>query len=97
MVLLAQNDCGAVPGDHVEITLEESGFLSATLLLYGVPLAVFLLSMLMASQLFSQESVVFLISLLLLAITYGVLHAVTKKMNRSRYTPRAVRVLNSPQ
>ena len=97
MVLLAQNDCGAVPGDQVEITLEESGFLSATLLLYGVPLIVFLLSMLIASQLLSQESAVFLISLLLLAITYGVLHVMTKKMNRSRYTPRAVRILTSAQ
>ena len=96
MVLLAQNDCGAVPGDHVEITLEESGFLSATLLLYGCLLQSFLLSMLMASQLFSQESVVFLISLLLLAITYGVLHAVTKKNEPQPLHPRAVRVLNSP-
>lgn len=39
MRVTAQNACGALPGDTVRVELRTESFLSAALILYGIPLA----------------------------------------------------------
>lgn len=92
MTLFAINDCGAHIGDQVEIQIRESGELSASLLLYGAPLAVFLLGILIFNYFFS-ETVALLLSLALIAVSYLIIHILSPRLNRDPYMPRAVRIL----
>ena len=55
MMLFALNDCQADIGDQVQIQIQESGELSASLLLYGIPLAVFLISLVLFTFLSSHS------------------------------------------
>lgn len=93
MTLFALNDCQAQIGDQVEIQIQESGELSASLLLYGVPLATFLLSLFLFNAIFTEIPAL-LLSLLFLAIAYLGIHLLSKHLKRDRYMPRAVRILS---
>lgn len=93
MTLFALNDCQAQIGDQVEIQIQESGELSASLLLYGVPLATFLLSLFLFHAIFAEIPAL-LLSLLFLAISYLGIHLLSKHLKRDRYMPRAVRILS---
>ena len=94
MMLFALNDCQANIGDQVQIQIQESGELSASLLLYGVPLAVFLISLVLFT-LCLPEIPALLLSFLILALSYLVIHFLSKHLNRERYMPRAICILSS--
>lgn len=93
MTLFALNDCHAAIGDRVEIQIQESGELSATLLLYGIPLVLFLAAIFLFS-LFLEEIPTVLLSLAVLALTYLGIHFLSRRLNRDRYLPRAVRIIS---
>lgn len=93
MTLFALNDCHAEPGQQVEVIIQESGELSASLLLYGLPLVVFLISILLFN-LFLSDLWTVLLSLLLVALAYGVLRFLSPRLNRDRYLPRATRIIS---
>ena len=92
MTLFAINDCKASVGDQVEVIIKESGLVSATLWLYGLPLVVFLASILIFAS-FCPEIITLLISFSLLALSYLAVHFISKRLNRDRYMPRAIRVV----
>ena len=92
MTLFALNDCQAAIGDQVQIQIQESGELSASLLLYGIPLAVFLISLVLFA-LFLPEIPALLLSFLILSLAYLAIHFLSKRLNRERYMPRAVLIL----
>ncbi len=90
MQLYALNECQAKPGDNVEIEVAKSGELSSTLLVYGIPLAAFLLSLLILDRLL-PELYTLLVSVAVTLLSYLPVHILSKKLDRTPYMPRAVR------
>ena len=94
MQLKALNHCNAKVGDTVEITLAASKFLSAVMYLYGIPLIVFLLAMIITWQLGTSEPAALGISVLAMAVSWVAVHFITKHINQVSYMPKAVRVIS---
>ncbi len=94
MTTFALNLCGAQIGDRVEIEPGQSRQLTSSLLLYGVPLVVFLGLILILTQ-FCTELAAFGLSCLGIAITYSVLHLISKHLDHTPYTHKAVRIISS--
>ena len=92
MTTYAINACGAEVGDRVEIEPGESRPLFSSLLLYGLPLAVFL-GLIFLGSLFASEAVTVGLALGGMLLTYLILYFLSHKMNTERYTHRAVRIL----
>lgn len=92
MVLYAANLCGAVKGDTVEIEIQKSGGLSASLLLYGAPLLCFLIGILAGSTWFDETGTL-IFALGLTALGYAAVYLICGKLDRSDYLPRAVRII----
>lgn len=92
MTAYALNLCQAQVGDRVEIEPGQSHQLFSSLLLYGVPLAVFL-GLILLCSLFASEAVTLGIALGGLVITYLLLHFLSKKLNHEPYTHKAIRIL----
>jgi len=94
MTTFALNLCGAQIGDRVEIEPGQSRQLTSSLLLYGVPLVVFLGLILILTQL-CTELMAFALSCLGLAITYLLLHFISRHLNHTPYTHKAIRIISA--
>lgn len=91
MELIALNRCHARVGDHVELEIERSGELPASLILYGVPLLSFII-VLILFLLFASELVSFLSAIAAVAISYLLIRRLSAQMNTTRYLPSAVSI-----
>jgi|GEM_PF-2033733 len=92
MVLFAVNECDAKVGDlvMVEIDDNESRALSS-LVLYGIPVLVFVLTIVALSSLL-PELAVFLTAIALTALVYVLIHFLSKK-SAKKHMPKAVKKL----
>lgn len=97
MILTARNDCNAKEGDYVSVAVEQSGFLSAILLLYFIPALAFIAGILIFTQFISNEWISLGLSLILVGITWLIVHRIAPKLKQERYLPVAVKVLDVPQ
>ena len=93
MHLTAKNECDAHVGDHVEISLETTCFLSAVGYLYGIPLITFMVALGAGYAFGLTEGITILIALAVLGITWLIIHFQAKKLNQNRYMPKAIRVV----
>ena len=104
MILEASNECGASTGDWVELELQQDGFLTAVLIMYGFP-CLGLLAGIVAGYFglsrvipgFNREVLSFICGLIALLIC----HFVIKKNNyrwenNKKYTPVAARMAAPP-
>jgi positive regulator of sigma E activity len=92
MTTYALNLCHAKVGDTVEIEPGESHALSSSLLLYGIPLLVFIGLIVLFSQI-TTELYTVLFSILGVALAYFLLHLISKRMDHSSYTHKAIRIV----
>ena len=95
MMLEAENLCMAQPGDLVEISLEESNFLIAVLIMYIIPLAGLLAGIALGYGLggalgMNSEVMALIVGFALLAVTY-----LTIRSNESRFHTRKFRPVAS--
>ena len=97
MLIEAENQCDAKVGDWVEITLSEDGFLSAVLIMYGLPLiglmAGFLLGYFALWPVIpevSRELLSFVLGLGGALLCYLWIHSQKARWETKKYRPAAV-------
>ncbi len=100
MLLEAENLCNAEIGDNVDITLEEADFMKAVLIMYGIPFACFMTGLLvtyftMTNMGISGADIIsFLVGLVLVVISYLVIHSFEPHFKKDNYVPKAVCVVD---
>ncbi|MDF1617783.1 SoxR reducing system RseC family protein [Petrocella sp. FN5] len=98
MILEAENLCQADVGDLVGISLEESNFLLAVIIMYIIPLFGLLIGLgvgyLVGSQLGVNEEIMSLLfGFMLLGITYLTIRKNEDKFHTRRFRPMAINIV----
>ncbi len=97
MTSFVLNECGAAVGDRVELAPPESSReLVSSLLLYGLPLVLFV-ALLLLGSLFLSEFGSFALGLGGLALGYLAVWLISRKLKAERYMHRAVRVIGKDE
>lgn len=100
MLIRAENVCGAKLGDKVEISLEESDFIKAVLIMYGFPFLMFIVGVFggyYASLYFGingAEYIGFVLGLILVALSYAIVHSQEKRWRSGNFIPKAIAIRN---
>lgn len=94
MILEAQNLCLAEEGDLVEISIEESNFLLAVIIMYIIPLGGLLVGVFLGYLLgkaigVNEEITSLIVGFLLLAATYITIRLNEKRFNTTKFRPIA--------
>lgn len=89
MILEAKNICKAKVGDLVSISLEQSNFLKAVGIMYGIPLIALLLGIGIGYVVSKSDMISLICGLLALAVCYFSIHRISKHMNMDQYRPTA--------
>ncbi|QUH31212.1 SoxR reducing system RseC family protein [Vallitalea guaymasensis] len=103
MIIEAENICNAKEGDEVEISLEQSNFLKAVLIMYTVPLMFlfvglgvgYLISY--AFQLQNVEIIAVICGFALLAISYLIIRSNEDKWRDKKFRPIANNIVRSKE
>lgn len=97
MILKAYNQCGAVIGDKVEIVLEESNFIIAVLIMYGLPFIALVLGTaagIFATKLIGwsyNELIGFGFGVICVIFTYGFIRKKEDYWKSKNFIPKAVK------
>ncbi|MCT4687608.1 SoxR reducing system RseC family protein [Vallitalea sp.] len=103
MIIEAENICDAKEGDEVEISLEQSNFLKAVLIMYTVPLIFlfvglgvgYLISY--ALHLQSVEIIAVIFGFVLLAISYLIIRSNEDKWRDKKFRPVANNIVRTKE
>ncbi len=91
MILTAYNECSASIGDIVEIELSTKAMMTATVIMYVVPLITMFIGFLLGSQI--SDIVGFGLGILFLGITYLSISMFNSKIDKNKYTATAKRIV----
>ena len=100
MLLEAENMCNAQVGDKVDIALEETDFMKAVLIMYGIPFACFVTGLfatyfiLTDFNINNAEIISFVTGILLVLVSYLVIHRFEPHFKKDNYVPKAVNIVN---
>jgi sigma-E factor negative regulatory protein RseC len=99
MLLEAENLCNAEVGDKVDIALEESDFMKAVFIMYGIPFIFFVVGLIGSYFAMAQlgianaELLSFVAGILLVVISYLVIHQFEPHFRKDNYVPKAINVV----
>lgn len=101
-VLEVENICGAEIGETVEISLEESNFLLAVLIMYIIPLISLLIGIGLGYFIgdkigIDQELTALVLGFALLAITYVLIRKNEERFHVKRFRPLAIKIVDDYQ
>lgn len=98
MFVEAENSCEAVTGDWVEIELQDNGFFSAVLVLYGIPMIALVVGLLIGYFIagpmlvqFNTDLVSCVFGIVFTAIAFLWIRSQEKRWADKKYRPIAVR------
>lgn len=103
MFIEANNVCHATKEDWVEIYLEETNFIKAVAIMYGLPLVGLLLGVVIGTFAFRglsngfHDLVSLILGLLGAGIVYTAIHLNEGKFKTKRFRPKAVRIVTEEQ
>lgn len=102
MILEAENLCLAKPGDLVEISLEESNFLVAVIIMYIIPLVGLLAGIALGYVVggyttMNREVMALVFGFTLLAITYLIIRSNERRFNTRKFRPIASNIVKEDQ
>lgn len=98
MMIEAANLCDAEINDNVEIMLEESDFIKAVAIMYGIPFVSFVIGLIggyyisMAVGFGNNEIIGFSIGIIFVLITYFLIKKNEKHWKSKNFIPKAVKV-----
>ena len=101
MLLEAENLCNAKIGDNVEISLEETDFMKAVLIMYGIPFVCFVVGViasyfiLTSLQAANIEIISFIVGLVLVVVSYLIIHRFEPHFKSDNYVPKATAVVEN--
>lgn len=99
MLIKAQNLCDAKIGDCVEIALDSADFYKATLIMYGIPFVMFMLGIFggyygaIKFGVGVPELVGIAAGVVLVIITYLVIHTQEDRFKKGNYVPKAINIV----
>lgn len=99
MIIQAENMCGAGVGNKVDVVLDNADFMRATLIMYGIPFAAFMLGVFAgyygSLRLGTGYNELWGIALgtVLVVISYGIIHTQEDRFKKNNYVPKAVKVV----
>lgn len=99
MIIKAMNLCNASVGDKVDIVLDNADFMKATLIMYGIPFIGFMAGIFagyyisLNMGLNNNEIYGIITGILLVIITYIIIHTQEKRFKKGNYVPKAINIL----
>ncbi len=93
MIITAYNKCNAKVGDNVEIELNTSAMMKATLIMYVLPLITMVGGFLIGNTI--SEAVSFILGLTCMLITYVIIRLFNNKFDKNKYKASATKVVKS--
>ena len=103
MLINAENLCNAEKGDKVEISLEESDFMKAVLVMYGFPFVMFMIGVLagyygcLRLGIPGAEYISFGLGLVLVVISYAVIRSQEPHWRKGNFVPKAIAIRNTEE
>lgn len=82
--LTLENKVGAELGDTVKVSSNSSGVVKSMLLVYGIPLLIFFVGLIIAQVAFQNEIVTFIVGFAALFIGFFILNKVDKRIGRNK-------------
>lgn len=103
MFIEAENLCEASPNDWVEVELADNGFLSAVMIMYGIPFAALMAGILigyfalpLALPFVNRDLGSCLLGVIFTAVSYLWIRSKEDKWRSKKYRPIAVRKADAP-
>lgn len=99
MLLHAVNLCDGKIGDKVEVALDSVDFYKAAIIMYGIPFVMFMVGIFggyygaMHFGFAHQEVAGIVLGLVMIVITYAVIHSQEHRFKKANYIPKAIRVV----
>lgn len=99
MIIHAENLCNAEIGNKVDVVLDNADFMKATLIMYGIPFAMFMVGIFggyygAGALGFGNGEVIGIVAgLILVIITYVAIHTQEDKFKKGNFVPKAVKVV----
>ena len=99
MIIEAENECNAKVGDYVNVSIEQTNFLKAVLIMYTIPLAALLIGIgsgYVIGQLTKinwSEYLSIILGFGFVAITYWIIRKNEPKFKNKKYRPKAIEVV----
>ncbi|MGN1318086.1 MAG: SoxR reducing system RseC family protein [Lachnospirales bacterium] len=99
MLIKAVNLCEGRIGDKVEIMLDSVDFYKATVIMYGIPFIMFMIGVFagyygaLKYNIAYAEVVGIVLGLILVVITYLVIHSQEHRFKKGNYVPKAINVV----
>lgn len=99
----ARNLCGAKVGDRVEVSIEQTNFLKAVIIMYGIPLLVFFAGILIGyyggiyMKVANPNITSIILGVFLTALTYFVIHKNEKRWSNGQFLPSAVKIADEEE
>lgn len=97
MRLEATNACGAKIGDLVNITLEQSNFLKAVVIMYTIPLIALLVGLGTGYLLLKTEVAALVVGFIFLAIAFLLIRKNEHHFNKAGYRPIADQIVKKAE
>ncbi|MCD7778448.1 MAG: SoxR reducing system RseC family protein [Clostridiales bacterium] len=103
MEMKARNLCGAKVGDGVEVSIEQTNFLKAVIIMYGIPLLVFFAGILIGyyggiyMKAANPNITSIILGVFLTALTYFVIHKNEKRWSNGQFLPSAVKIADEEE
>ena len=100
MLIKAYNQCNAIIGDEVEITLEESNFIVAVMIMYGLPCVALVLGTVIGIfftkliGLNDNELIGFVFGIFCVIITYVWIKSKENYWKSKNFVPKAIKKVN---
>ncbi|MCD8089635.1 MAG: SoxR reducing system RseC family protein [Clostridiales bacterium] len=98
MEMKARNLCGASVGDNVEVFIEQTNFLKAVIIMYGIPMVMFLAGVIIGYYggqylgMSNPNIAAIVLGVVLTAATYVIIHLNEDKWSNGEFLPSAVKI-----
>lgn len=99
MIIHAENMCDAQIGNKVDVVLDNADFMRATLIMYGIPFVAFMIGIFggyygsISLALNNNELWGIALGVLLVVISYCIIHTQEEKFKSKNYVPKAIKVV----
>lgn len=99
MIIKAENMCNATVGNKVDVVLDNANFMKATLIMYGIPFTAFMIGIFggyygsINFGIKNGELIGIVAGLLLVIITYFIIHTQEKKFKNGNFVPKAINIV----
>ncbi len=101
MLIRAENMCSADIGDKVDVVLDNSNFMKATLIMYGIPLVAFLIGVFsgyygaLEMGIKNGELIGIALGVILVLVSYAIIHSQEHRFKEGGFTPKAIKVVSN--